>query len=183
MEISRKEKFGTKKKATKKWLKVVLAATFAMSVGTTSVFAAKPELADALYAKILEYTFKTEIDSELNEEKESLLKNLSTTVNGIINSTKQELDDKKDRIVADKKAELQKHYNDEIAEITKRKEEAVEKRQLKWNKKQQKQRVQSRRISQKKLNKKSKKPILIKSSLKSGISKPPLFFFFRYTRN
>jgi hypothetical protein len=115
MEISRKEKFGTKKKVTKKWPKLVLATTFAMSVGTTSVFAAKPELADALYAKILEYTFKTEIDSELNKEKESLLKNLSATINEIINSTKQELDDKKDQIVNDKKAELQKHYNDEIS--------------------------------------------------------------------
>jgi hypothetical protein len=128
MEISRKEKFGTKKKATRKWPKVVLASTFALSVGTTSVFAAKPELADALYAKILEYTFKTEIENELNTEKETLLKNVSTAINGIINSTKKELDDKKDQIVINKKAELQQHYKDEIAEITKRKEEAVEKK-------------------------------------------------------
>jgi uncharacterized damage-inducible protein DinB len=128
MEISRKEKFGTKKKATKKWPKVVLAATFAMSIGTTSVFAAKPELADALYTKILEYTFKTEIDSELNKEKESLLKSVSATVNGIINGTNKELEEKKNQIVSDKKEELQEHYSNEIAEITKRKDQAVEKK-------------------------------------------------------
>ncbi|MFD1359190.1 hypothetical protein ACFQ4X_14815 [Fictibacillus halophilus] len=128
MEISRKEKFGAKKKATKKWPKVVLATTFAMSIGTTSVFAAKPELADALYTKILEYTFKTEIDSELNKEKDSLLKNVSATISGIINSTNKELEDKKDKIVNDKKAELQQHYTDEITNITARKNEAVEKK-------------------------------------------------------
>jgi uncharacterized damage-inducible protein DinB len=128
MEISRKEKFGTKKKATKKWLKVVLATTFAMSIGTTSVFAAKPELADALYTKILAYTFKTEIDSELNKEKESILKSVSATVNGIINGTNKELEEKKNQIVSDKKEELQEHYSNEIAEITKRKDQAVEKK-------------------------------------------------------
>lgn len=128
MEISRKEKFGTKKKAAKKWPKVVLATTFAMSIGTTSVFAAKPELADALYSKILEYTYKTEIDSELNKEKDSLLKNVSATVTSIVSSAKTELEKNKKEIIDAKKGELQTHYTNEIAEITKRKNEAVEKK-------------------------------------------------------
>lgn len=128
MEISRKEKFGAKKRATKKWPKVVLATTFAMSIGTTSVFAAKPELADALYAKILEYTFKTEIDSELNKEKETLLKNVSATVKSIVSSAKSEIDTNKKHIIEAKKEELKTHYTNEIAEITKRKDEAVEKK-------------------------------------------------------
>jgi phosphoenolpyruvate-protein kinase (PTS system EI component) len=128
MEISRKEKFGTKNKAAKKWPKVVLATTFAMSIGTTSVFAAKPELADALYGKILEYTYKTEIDSELNKEKNSLLKNVSATVTSIVSSAKTELEKNKKEIIDAKKGELQTHYTNEIAEITKRKNEAVEKK-------------------------------------------------------
>lgn len=128
MEISRKEKFGAKKKATKKWPKVVLATTFAMSIGTTSVFAAKLELADALYTKILEYTFKTEIDNELNKEKDSLLKNVSATVKSIVSSAKDELDTNKKEIIEVKKKELNAHYTNEIQEITKRKDEAVEKK-------------------------------------------------------
>lgn len=128
MEISRKEKFGAKKKSTKKWPKVVLATTFAMSIGTTSVFAAKPELADALYTKILEYTFKTEIDNELNKEKDSLLKNVSATVKSIVSSAKDELDTNKKEIIEVKKKELNAHYTNEIQEITKRKDEAVEKK-------------------------------------------------------
>lgn len=128
MEISRKEKFGAKKKSTKKWPKVVLATTFAMSIGTTSVFAAKPELADTLYTKILEYTFKTEIDNELNKEKDSLLKNVSATVKSIVSSAKDELDTNKKEIIEVKKKELNAHYTNEIQEITKRKDEAVEKK-------------------------------------------------------
>ena len=66
MEISRKEKFSTKKK-TRKWTKTALATVAAFTIGTTSAFAAKPELADQLYTQILAYTFKDDIQNQLKD--------------------------------------------------------------------------------------------------------------------
>jgi hypothetical protein len=128
MEISRKEKFSTKKKAAKKWPKIVLATTIALGVGTTSAYAANPNLANDLYNKIMEYTYQSEIESELNKEKNDLLKNVNVAVKGIVNDAKKDLDNNKEKIIQDKKKELETHYKQELAEITKRKNEAVNKK-------------------------------------------------------
>ncbi|MBY6037259.1 hypothetical protein KUV80_11365 [Fictibacillus nanhaiensis] len=128
MEISRKEKFGMKKKSSKKWVKGILATAFALSLGTTSAFAANPNLADEVYAKILAYTYKTDINNELSKEKQVLLKDMKSTVNGIFSSTKEELDKKKSEVIAEKKTELKTHYDQQINDITKRQKEAVDKK-------------------------------------------------------
>ncbi|MDM5314809.1 hypothetical protein QUF49_02320 [Fictibacillus sp. b24] len=133
MEISRKEKFSAKKKATKKWPKIVLASTLALGVGSTSAFAAKPELADYLYNQIVSFTYKPEIDQALQDEEKSLLKNLSTSIASIFSGAKQELEDEKQKIITNKKTEIQSHYNSEMAEVTKKKEEAMTKKKQEMN--------------------------------------------------
>ncbi|MDR7073433.1 hypothetical protein [Fictibacillus barbaricus] len=128
MEISRKEKFSSKKKnKSKKLPKVLMASLLATALGTTSAFAAKPELADQVYTQILAFTFKSDIQNQLKQQKDDLLKNLSSQVKSVFSETKTELDNKKKDIIEEKKTDLQNHYNDEIANITKRKQEAVNK--------------------------------------------------------
>lgn len=134
MEISRKEKFSSKKRTTtKKWPKIVLATTFVLGLGTTSVFAAKPDLAGYLYNQIVSFTYKADIDKALNDEKNSLLTNLSSNISAIFNNAKQELENEKQKIIEDKKGEIKAHYDQEMAEVTKKKDEAIIKKKEEMN--------------------------------------------------
>lgn len=130
MELSRKEKFGTKKvKSAKKWPKVILVTVFALMLGTTSAFAAnKTGLTDYLYNQIVKYTYKTDIQNQLKAEKDVLLTNLSEKIQSIFNQTKTELDTKKSEIIISEKEELKSHYESELAKITERKEDAIDKK-------------------------------------------------------
>lgn len=135
MEISRKEKFSAEKKAAtaKKWPKIVLASTLALGIGSTSVFAAKPELANYLYSQILSFTYKPDIDKALQDEEKSLLKDLSKNISAIFSSAEKELEAEKQKIIKDKKMELRNHYNEEMAEVTKRKAEAMNQKKEQMN--------------------------------------------------
>lgn len=133
MEISRKEKFSAKKKATKKCPKIVLASTLALGIGSTSAFAAKPELANYLYNQIMSFTYKPDIDKALQDEEKSLLKDLSKNISSIFTSAEKELEAEKQKIIKEKKSELKSHYNSEMAEITKKKEEAMTKKKQDMN--------------------------------------------------
>ncbi len=133
MEISRKEKFSAKKKASKKWPKLVLASTLALGIGSTSAFAAKPELANYLYNQIMSFTYKPDIDKALQDEEKSLLKDMSKNISAIFSNAEKELEAEKQKIIKEKKSELKSHYNSEMAEITKKKEEAMTKQKQAMN--------------------------------------------------
>jgi hypothetical protein len=127
MELSRKKKFEVIKK-TKKWPKVLLAAVFALMLGTTSVFAVKPQLADYLYNEIMRYTFQEDINKELLSEKENILAEMKERIATIFSSAKDELEQKKINIIADEKAELREQYESEMETIKSRKQEAMDKK-------------------------------------------------------
>ncbi|MFC0236708.1 hypothetical protein [Fictibacillus phosphorivorans] len=133
MEISRKEKFSTKKKTAKKWPKIVLATTIALGVGGTTTFAAKPNLADYLYNHVMSLVFKGDINNELQDQEKTLVKDLSNNISNIFNGAKKELEDEKKQIVREKKEEIQTHYRNEMAEVSKRKEEALTKKKEEMN--------------------------------------------------
>jgi hypothetical protein len=133
MEISRKEKFGTKKKSNK-WPKVVLVAVIASTIGTTSAFAAsKTEIGDYLYNQILAFAFKTDMQNELKAEKDADLKDLSTRIQAIFSDTQRDLENEKTRLITSKKAEIKAHYNSEYQKITERKQEAVNQKTQEMN--------------------------------------------------
>ncbi|MFE1242806.1 hypothetical protein ACFW35_01645 [Fictibacillus sp. NPDC058756] len=126
MEISRKEKFGTKKKTTKKWPKVVLATTIALGVGGTTTFAAaNKDFSSYLYELIVSFQYKPEIDGKLEQKKETLTTNLKNDISKIFSDTKQELEREKNRLISTKEKELENHYKQEMAEITEKKNTAM----------------------------------------------------------
>jgi DNA anti-recombination protein RmuC len=126
MELSRKEKFGTKKvKAAKKWPKVILVTVFALMLGTTSAFAMKPELANTITNLILNYAYKEEINRELTGKKNSLLEQLKVDIQEMITKTSEELTSSKEKVIEAEKKEIENHYKKEMNEVNKTKNVAL----------------------------------------------------------
>jgi ElaB/YqjD/DUF883 family membrane-anchored ribosome-binding protein len=125
VEISRKEKFNGKKKTARKLPKLVLVAIFVLGFGTTSAFAASSSLADLLYSKIMGYIFADEIEKELDQEKKTLVNQIKSDVKSILSESKEVLDHNKDAIIEAEKEELREHYDDELKEVTKKQQKAI----------------------------------------------------------